>query len=74
MRNGKKRFMQKWHPRRRCGQWRPDKFNLIYELAKVSIGLKDPQRIDEFEIKTMAKDLEYAVTKAQIWLDKAIEK
>lgn len=73
MRNGKKRFMQKWQPRRRCGQWRPDKFNLIYELAKVSIGLKDPQRIDEFEIKTMAKDLEDAVIKAQMWLDKAIE-
>jgi len=73
MRNGKKRFMKKWQPRKRCGQWRPDKFNLIYEQAKLSIGLKDPQRIDEFEIKTMAKDLEDAVTKAQMWLDKAIE-
>jgi hypothetical protein len=73
MRNGKKRFMQKWQPRRRCGQWRPEKFSLIYELAKQSIGLKDPQRIDEFEIKTMAHDLEDAVTKAQMWLDKAIE-
>lgn len=73
MRNGKKRFMKKWQPRRRCGQWRPEKFDAIYELAKQSIGIKDPQRIDEFEIKTMAHDLADAVAKAKLWLDKAVE-
>jgi len=72
MRNGRKRFLEKWKPRRRCGQWRPEKFKKIYELAKESIGLKDPYRTDEFEIKTLAKDLADAVKKQQIWLDKAI--
>ena len=28
---------------------------------------------DDFEIKTMAKDLEDAIAKAQLWLDKAVE-
>lgn len=73
MRNGKKRFLQKWQPRKRCGQWRQEKFNRIYELAKISIGIKDPQRIDEFEIKTMTKDLADTVAKSQLWLEKAIE-
>lgn len=73
MRNGRKRFLEKWRPRRKCGQWRPEKFKKIYELAKESIGLKDPFRIDEFEIKILAKDLADAVKKQQMWLDKAIE-
>jgi len=72
-RNGKKRFIQKWQPRRRCGQWRPEKFHKIYELARQSIGIKDPHRIDEFELKTMAQDLADAVAKKQLWIDKAVE-
>jgi hypothetical protein len=73
MRNGRKRFMKKWQPRKKCGQWKPDKFSRIYDLAKQSIGLQDPQRIDEFEIKTMTNDLADALDKSQLWLDKAIE-
>jgi transposase len=73
MRNGRKRFLEKWRPRCRCGQWRPKKFEKIYDLAKLSIGLKDPYRTDEFEIKTLAKDLADALEKQQMWLDKAIE-
>ncbi len=57
MRKGRKRFMKKWQPRRRCGQWRPEKFSQIDDLARRSIGVRDLQRIDEFEIKTMANDL-----------------
>lgn len=72
-RNGKKRFMKKWQPRKRSGQWRPEKFSRIYDLARQSIGIRDPQRIDEFEIKTMANDLADALDKSQLWLDKAIE-
>ncbi len=71
--NGKQRFMDKWRPRRRCGQWRPQKFAHIYELAKTGIGLKDPHRIYEFEIKALAIDLADAVAKSSMWLEKAIE-
>jgi transposase len=71
--NGRRRFMQKWQPRRRCGQWRPQKLEKIYELAAHSIGLKDPCRIYEFEIKTLAQDLTDAVAKANLWLQTAIE-
>jgi transposase len=28
--------------RRQCGQWRPEKFERIHDLAGHSIGLKDP--------------------------------
>jgi transposase len=42
-------------------------------LAQTSIGLQDPSRLDEFEITTLAGDLVDALTKAQLWLDKAIE-
>jgi hypothetical protein len=73
MRNGRKRFLEKWKPRCRCGHWRPKRFEKIYDLAKLSIGLKDPYRTDEFEIKTLAKDLADALEKQQMWLDKAIE-
>jgi transposase len=65
--------LDKWRPRRRCGQWRPEKFERIHDLAGQSIGLKDPYRIDEFEIKTLAHDLEDALAKQQIWLNTAIE-
>jgi transposase len=71
--NGRRRFMEKWRPRQRCGQWRPEKLERIYELAGTSIGLKDPHRINEFEIKALAQDLADAVGKARMWLDKAIE-
>jgi transposase len=73
MRNGRKRFMAKWQPRRRSGQWTTAKFATIYDLAKTSIGLKDPQRIDALEIKTLAQDLADAVDKSQFWLDQAIK-
>lgn len=71
--NGRRRFMEKWRPRRRCGQWRPEKFQTIYDLAGTSIGLKDPHRINEFEIKALAYDLADAVQKSKMWLNKAIE-
>ncbi len=71
--NGRKRFLEKWRPRRKCGQWRPEKLNLIYDLAKKSIGLKDPHRCDAFEIRTLAGDLADTLNKQQLWLDKAIE-
>ena len=64
--------MEKWRPRRRCGQWRPAKFEKIYDLAGESIGLKDPHRITEFEIKALAQDLADAVAKSNMYLDKAI--
>jgi transposase len=73
LRNGRRRFLEKWRPRRRCGQWPPQKFHTIYDLAKSSIGLKDPYRIDAFEIKALAQDLADALGKQQMWLDNAIE-
>ena len=73
LRNGKKRFVARWQRRRRCGQWRPAKFERIYSLAQESIGLKDPFRCDEFEIKALAADLGEAVAKQQMYLDKATE-
>lgn len=73
LRNGRKRFVSRWQRRRRCGQWRPAKFERIYKLAQESIGLKDPYRCDEFEIKALAADLGEAVGKQQVYLDKAID-
>jgi transposase len=72
-RNGRRRFLEKWQPRRRCGQWRPERFHRSYDLARQSIGLTDPYRLDEFEITALAHDLADALTKQQLWLDKAIE-
>lgn len=72
-RNGLRRFLEKWRPRRRCGQWRAEKFHQIYELAKSSIGLRDPYRMDEFEIKALAHDLADALEKQDMWLRKAVE-
>lgn len=71
--NGRKRFLEKWRPRRKSGQWRPAKLNMIYDLAKESIGLKDPHRIDAFEIRTLAGELSAALNNQQLWLDKALE-
>ncbi len=72
LRNGRTPFVEKWQPRHRCGQWRPETFPCLYDLAQTSIGLQDPYRIDEFEITTLAGDLVEALTKQQLWLDKAI--
>lgn len=71
--NGRKRFLEKWSPRRKCGQWRPAKLNMIYDLAKESVGIKDPYRCDAFEIRTLAEELAETLCKQKIWLDKAIE-
>lgn len=73
LRNGRRRFLEKWPPRRRCGQWRPEMFQRIYDLATQSIGLTDPYRLDEFEVKALAQDLADAFAKQQLWLNKAIE-
>lgn len=73
LRNGRRRFLEKWQPRRRCGQWRPKTFQQLYDLAQHSIGLTDPYRIDEFEITTLAHDLADALAKQQLWLTQAIE-
>lgn len=70
--NGRRRFMEKWQPRQRCGQWKPEKFKRIYEYAGESIGLKDPHRIYEFEIRALTNDLADALEKSHMWLNKAI--
>jgi len=72
-RHGRTRFLEQWHPRQRCGQWRPETFQRLYDLAQTSIGLQAPARLDEFEITTLGSDLVDALTKQQLWLDKAIE-
>src|SRR5262245_17538979 len=72
LRNGRTHFLAQGHPRQRCGQWRPATFHRLYDLAQASIGLQDSSRLDEFEMTTWAGDLVDALTKAQLWLDKAI--
>ena len=72
LRNGRTCFLAQWQSRQRCGQWRPETCHRIYDLAQASIGLQDSSRLDEFEITTLAGDLVDALTKAQLWLDKAI--
>jgi len=72
LRNGRERFGEKWRPRRRCGQWQLGKFQQLYNLAQHSSGLKDPYRIDKFEIKALAHDLTDALAKQQMWLDQAM--
>jgi transposase len=73
LRNGRTHFLAQWQPRQRCGQWRPETFHRLYDLAQASIGLQAPARLDEFELTTLAGDLVDALTKAHLWLDKAIE-
>lgn len=73
LRNGRQRFLETWQPRQRCGQWRPETFHRRYDLAQASIGLQTPSRLDEFEITTLVGDLVDALTKQQLWLDKAID-
>jgi hypothetical protein len=72
LRYGRQHFLEKWPPRQRCGQWRPQKFQQLYDLAQQSIGLTDPYCIDEFEIPALAHDLADALAKQQLWLDHAI--
>jgi transposase len=72
LRNGRTRFLEQWQPRRRCGQWRPETFHRLYDLAKASLGLQAASRIDEFASKTLAGDLGDALTNQQLWLAQAI--
>lgn len=71
--NGRQHFLETWRPRHRCGQWRPEQFHRIYDLAQQSIGLKDPYHVEAFEIQALAHDLADALAKQQLWRDKAIE-
>jgi len=71
LRNGQRHFLETWQPRSRCGQWRPEKFPQLYDLAQHSIGLSDPYGIDEFAITALAHALADALAKQQLWLDKA---
>jgi transposase len=73
LRHGRSRFLAQWQPRRRCGQWRPERFHRIYDLATQRIGLTDPYRLDAFAITALAHDLADAFAKQHLWLDKAIE-
>jgi transposase len=72
LRHGCQRFLAAWQPRQRCGQWRPQKFQQLYELAQHSIGLIDPYHLDEFELTALAHDLADALAKQPWWLDHAI--
>jgi transposase len=72
LRYGRQHFLATWQPRPRCGQWRPQKLQQLYDLAQQSIGLTDPYRIDEFEIPALAHDLADTLAKQQLWLDHAI--
>jgi transposase len=71
LRHGRQRFLESWQPRQRCGQWRLQKLQQLYDLAQQSIGLTDPYHIDEFDIATLAHDLADALAKQQRWLDHA---
>jgi hypothetical protein len=73
LRNGRTGFLaQGQPPRQRGGQWRPETFHRLYDLAQASRGLQAPARLDEFEIITRAGDLVDALTQEQLGLDKAI--
>jgi hypothetical protein len=71
-RHGRTRFFAQWQPRQRCGQWRPETFHRLYDLAQASLGLQDPSCLDECESTPLANDLVDALTKQPWWLDKAI--
>jgi transposase len=73
LRHGRPGCLEQWQPRQRCGQWRPETFHRLYDLATTSSGLRAPYRIDEFERTTLADDLVDALTKQPLWLAKAIE-
>jgi transposase len=73
LRHGRTRVLEQWQPRQRCGQWRPETFHRLYDLAQASIGLQNPSRTDEFESTTLVGDLVDALSKQPLWLDKAIE-
>ena len=70
--NGRRRFLETWRPRRRCGQWRPETFQGLYALATSRLGLKDPSRSDACAIPALAPDRVEALGTQQRWLDNAI--
>jgi len=72
--NGRTGFLEQCQRRRRCGQWRSDTFNTIYDLAPASIGRTDPYHLDAFEITALAQDLADALAKHQMYLDKVLER
>jgi hypothetical protein len=74
LRPGRTRFLAPWHPRQRCGPWRPATVHRLYALAPSSSGLQAPARLDECESTTRVSDLVAARTTPQLWLDKAIER
>jgi len=71
--NGRTAFLAQGQRRRRCGQWRAEKFHTIYDLAQDSIGLTDPYHLDAFEITALAQDLADALAKHQMYLEKVLE-
>jgi len=72
VRQGRGHLLAQWQPCRCCGQWRPEKWQHIYDLATESIGLKDPYQLDEFAIKALAQALTDALAKQPLWLMQAI--
>jgi transposase len=72
LRHGRTHLLAQWQPRQRCGQWRPETFHRISDLATTSIGLQDLARLGECAIKMLADDLVDALTKQHLWLAKAM--
>ena len=72
IRQGRGHLLARWQPRRCSGQWHPEKWQHIYDLATESIGLKDPYQLDEFAIKALAQALTDALAKQPLWLMQAI--
>jgi transposase len=71
--NGRTGFLARWQLRCHCGQWRSDTFHTIDDLAQDSIGLTDPDRLDEFEITALAHALADALAEHQMSLEKVLE-
>ncbi len=69
--SGRKRFLEKWRPRRKAGQWNRAKLERIYELAKKSVGLKDPFRVDAMEIRALAEELKACIAQEKQWAQEA---
>jgi hypothetical protein len=72
LRHGRQRFLDAWPPRQRGGQWRPQKWPPLYELAPHRLGRIDPYRLDECAIPTVAHDLADALATQPRWLDHAM--
>ncbi len=69
--SGKKRFLEKWRPRRKSGQWNKEKLEQLYTCARESIGLKDPFRINAVEIRALAEELRECKEKEKQWVNEA---